>query len=80
VRTRLTRGLRHQFPHGLGTVGDEEVRSAGKVLHGDLVYVDAEIVVEGGEDFAEGDRSFGGFAAEAIGGADDLAGFHSAAG
>ena len=37
-------------------------------------------MVERRENFAKGDRAFVGFAAETIRGADDLAGFHSAAG
>lgn len=62
----------------MGAVGNKEVRAAGKVLDSDLVYVDAEIVVERREDLAEGDGAFVGLAAEAIRGADDLAGFHFA--
>ena len=41
--------LPHQFPHRLGAVGHEELRTAGKIRHGDFVHVDAEVVVERGD-------------------------------
>ena len=45
-----------------------------------LVDVDAQVVVERGEDFLEVDRAVLGLGAQAIGRADDLAGAHAAAG
>ena len=69
----------HQLAHGLGPVRDEEIRAATQVRHSHLVHVDAEVVVERGEDFAEGNRALAGFAAQTISGADNLACSHAAA-
>ena len=70
----------HKFGHGTASGFDEVVRAAGKVGDGGFVRVNAEVVVKRGKDFAEPDGSFLGFAAESVGGADGLAGFHAAAG
>jgi hypothetical protein len=51
---------------GVGTVANNEHRSGAKVLDSDLVYVDASIVAERGEDLAKSHRSFVGLAAGAI--------------
>lgn len=68
-----------EFRHGEPAV-DEVVGTAGEVGDGDLIGVDAELVIECGEDLAEVDTAVGDFAAEAVGGTDDVAGFHAAAG
>ena len=68
-----------EFRHGEPAV-DEVVGAAGEVGDGDLIRVDAELVVERGEDLAEVDAAVGDFAAETVGGTDDVAGFHAAAG
>src|SRR5438876_1006786 len=72
--------LPDQFAHGLGAFRNQIVRPAAQVRHSDLAYIDAKIVVKRREDLAKRHRSFVGFASESIGGADDLAGFHSTAG
>src|SRR5204862_5446799 len=41
--------------------------------------VDAEVVIERGEDFLEADRSFDDLLSQSVGGPDDLAGSHAAA-
>ena len=69
-----------QFADGLGAVFDEVARATLGVFDGGGVHVDAEVVVEGGEDFLKGDGAAVGFAAETVGGADDLAALHAAAG
>src|SRR5262249_40150743 len=65
--------------HGLQTVLDEELRTAIQIWHGDLVHVDAEAVVKRGEDFAELHGAFHGFAAQTVGGANDVSRLHAAA-
>src|SRR4051812_15723284 len=55
------------------------LRTAGEIGHGCRCDVDAEVMIKGGEDFAELDGAIHGFTSEAIGGADDLTRFHSAA-
>ena len=59
---------------------NQVVRPAAEIGHSGLAYIDAQIVIERREDFAKRHRSFVRFASESIRGADDLAGFHSAAG
>ena len=49
------------------------------VGEGDFVHIDAEVMVERGEDFAEGDGAVCGLRADLVGGADDLAVAHVAA-
>ena len=60
------RGVIHpsldQLPHGKMAV-DEELGAAGQVGEKRLGEVEAEVLVEGGEDFAELDGAFDGFAA-----------------
>ena len=56
----------------MGVVGEEVLGAALEVGEGGVGGGDAEVVVEGGEDVAEGDG--------AAGGADDLAGAQAAAG
>src|ERR1044071_2345649 len=75
----LSMVISNQFFHGRTAGVDQVLGPAAEVGDGDLGHVDAEVVVEGGEDVAEEDRAIGGFAAPAIGGADDLAGFHAPA-
>ena len=58
----------------------EVLRATGEVGEGDLVRIKADTVVERGEDFAEVEGAVIGLAAEAVRGADDLAGPHAAAG
>ena len=70
----------HQFGHGAASGFDEVVRAAGEVENGGFVRVNAKVVIESGKDFAEPDGAFVRFAAESVGGADGLAGFHAAAG
>src|SRR5258708_25728792 len=72
--------LSNQFLDRLGVVVYQVLGAAGEVGEGDLGGVDPEVVVEGGEDFAELNGSGVAFAGLAIGGADDLAGLHAAAG
>src|SRR4051812_20866096 len=55
------------------------LRTAGEIGQGCGCDVDAEVMIKGGEDFAELDGAINRFASEAIGGADDLTSFHSAA-
>lgn len=69
----------NEFRHGEPAV-DEVVWAAGEVGDGDLIGVDPELVVERGEDLAEVDAAVGDFATETVGGSDDVAGFHAAAG
>src|SRR6185312_9929124 len=69
----------HQFLQRLGVVVDEVLRPAGQVGDGGLAAVDAEVVVEGGEDLAEGDGALGAFAGLPVGCADDLPAAHPAA-
>src|SRR5581483_9270838 len=68
----------HQFTHG--RIFDQVLRAAGGVVDERGVHVDAQVVVQRGEDFAVSDRAVGGVFAQAVGGADDLAGTHAAAG
>jgi len=49
----------------------EILRTAGKVGEGDVAGVDAELMVERGEDFAKMHAAFDDLAAETIGRADD---------
>ena len=70
----------NQLADGLGAVFDEVVGAAFGVGDGGGVDVDAEVAVEGGEDFGEGDGAAVCLAAEAVGGADDLTVGHAAAG
>src|SRR6266536_3462679 len=58
---------------------DEILRPAAQIGDGDLAHVDAEVVIERGEDVAELDRPLRCLAAQAIRGPDYLAGFHAAA-
>src|SRR5262245_30309706 len=59
---------------------DEKLGAAGGIGEAGLRHVDAQVLVERGEDLLEVDGTLGGFFAEAVGGADDLADAHSAAG
>src|SRR5436305_1729905 len=68
-----SRGVSHQLFHRLVAV-DQKLRAAGEVGDGGLVHVDAEVVVERGEDFAELDGAVFGFGANSVGGADHLSG------
>src|SRR6185503_15833970 len=70
----------HQLPHRLGAVGHEELRASREVGNRDLVHVDAEVVIERGEDFAETHGPLAGFAPETVRRADDVAGLHATAG
>src|SRR5262249_7673843 len=56
------------------------LRPASRVVDVDDVGVDAEVAIDRGDDFAGGDGALGGDFAEAVGGADDAARFHAAAG
>src|SRR5687768_4601810 len=58
----------------------QEMGAAGEVGDGGLVHIDPEVVIEGGEDFGEGDGAIFGLGGGAVGGADDLAELHAAAG
>src|SRR5687767_6532673 len=58
---------------------DQIMRPARGVGDCGGVGVDAEVVIEGGEDFAEFHGTFRGLTAEPVGCADDLAGLHAAA-
>src|SRR5262245_41481730 len=68
----------HELPHGLQSILDEELRTAIEVRDRDFVYVEAEAVIEGDEDFAELHGAFHRFASQAIGRADDASGLHAA--
>ena len=70
---------RNQFTHGLPAI-DEILGAAGEVGQGDAIGVEAQLMVERGEDFAEVDAAIHDFSAESISRADDLTGFHSATG
>ena len=59
---------------------DEILRAAAEVEFADGAEVEAEVVIESGPNFLEGDRAVHGVFAEAIGRADHLAGPHAAAG
>src|SRR5207248_2838516 len=67
-------------PHRGAAGIDEILRPAAQIGDRDLAHVNAQVVIEGGEDVAELDWSIGGFSAQPIGGADHLAGLHAAAG
>lgn len=72
-------GKLNEFAHRLVAV-DEEMRAAGEILNLGRGQVDAHVVIEGREDFLEMNGTIDRFAAETIGAADELAGFHIAAG
>jgi hypothetical protein len=72
--------LLQDFGDGATPLVDEELGTPRLVLQVSLLYVDAEVVVEGGEHLLRVHRTFGRLAAQAIGGADDLPGAHAAAG
>src|SRR5262245_13294585 len=80
MTTLRNAGSPDQLPHGLSTLVDQELRTAGQVGDRGLVYVDAEVVIKRGEDLVEGHGPFHGFTAEPIGRADDLSDFHPATG
>src|SRR5437016_262235 len=54
--------------------------SAGRVRNGVDAWIQAQVVIDGGENLAEGDGPVGGIFAQVIGGADGLAAAHAAAG
>ena len=58
----------------------QELGAAGKIGDGCLLNIEAEVVIEGGHDFHERNRAFGGVFPETIGCPDDLARTHSSAG
>src|SRR5262245_31883982 len=80
LMTLLETDSLYQFPQRLGIAIDQILWPAGWVGDGGAVDVDAHVVVEGGKDFLESDGAFAGDFGEAVGGADDLAGTHAAAG
>src|SRR2546426_5292587 len=59
---------------------DEILRATAEVGERDFAHVDAEVVIERGEDVAELDRPVRCLAAEAISRANHLPGLHAAAG
>src|ERR1043166_1641729 len=65
--------------HRLAACIHEVLRPAGQVGKRDLAHVDPQVVIQRREDVAELARALGPFAAEPIGGADNLAGPHAAA-
>src|SRR5262245_9074731 len=69
---------RTQLADGTRVFGKNRRRAVEDVAH-DGVWVDAEVVVDGGEDVAEMDRVLRGVTADAVGGAEHLAGGHAAA-
>src|SRR5205085_2932913 len=58
----------------------QEMRTAGQIGEGGFVHVNAHIVIESSEDFLEVDCPLHRFAAQSVGCANGLAGFHSPAG
>src|SRR5436190_2402588 len=61
----------HELLHRRATGIHQILRPAAQVGDRDFAHVDAEVVIERGEDVAELDRPIGGLAAQAIGRADD---------
>src|SRR5262249_11181344 len=68
----------HQFLHR--RLLRQMLRAAGGIIHGVRHWVEAQIVIDRGHDFAESGGPGRGKFAQAVGGADDLAGLHAAAG
>src|SRR6185503_8937445 len=66
-----------QFLHRLMPVHNE-MRTAGKIGDGRLVYINTQIVIKRGKHLTEGHRPLGRFAAQPVSGTDDLAGLHTA--
>src|SRR5436190_19267150 len=71
--------ISNQFANWLMIVIDQILRASGQVVQRHLVRIDAQVVVEGREDFAELHRALHRFATQAIGRANHLANLHSAA-
>ncbi|MFT5498977.1 MAG: hypothetical protein ACI9TH_004392, partial [Kiritimatiellia bacterium] len=69
----------NQFADGLDTGIDEVVRATGGIADAGAAEIDAEVVIQGREDFLEFDRPFDGFAPVFVGGTDDLSITHAAA-
>jgi hypothetical protein len=59
---------------------DKILRATGEIGEGGFGHVDAHLFVERGEDLAEGYGAIGGFTGVFVGGTDDLAMAHAAAG
>src|SRR5207245_2861393 len=67
----------HQFAHR--RMVRQVLRSSGRVVDEMRGGVEAEVLVDSGQDFAMVDRTGDGVFAQAVGGADGLAGVHTAA-
>src|SRR6266446_10692815 len=72
--------ISHQFLQWLTSCFDEVVRGTAEVGECDFARVDAEVVIERGEDIAELDRPVRCLAAQAIRRANHLPGLHAATG
>src|SRR5947207_13720014 len=74
IRTRTKPASRFigsdQFPHHAELFFDEVTRTSAEIIDGRRFYIDAEMMIERGEDFLEIDGPLNRFATEPIGRAD----------
>ena len=78
--TPLALGISNEFFHGLTARIHEILRATAEVRNRHFAHVNAEVVIERGEDVAELDRPVRSFAPEPIRRANHLPGLHAAAG
>ena len=78
---RAKRGRRqsNQFGQRIVSVIDEVLRPPCQILNVRDMGIDAEVVIQGGDDFAKMDRAIDRYAGDAVGPSDDLPHLHAAA-